>query len=533
MAFTLTDPRMQAISQAAGNFGTGMGNAINQYVNNQIFANALQQAQGQDPLAMMQTMARSNVDPRSFELAMSPQVMQRMQGVNLANMIQEAANNLKSGKGTIQELYTAALKGMVQSGDMSGVSALLNSYAKNLRANESSINYPEDPIQQKTEGPNGVQSPRGNAQETQEPAPAPKAGFSTKGLMGEDFSKQQAPIIPGIKITGRRPSPEQQIPYAPVTQLPSAKEMEKLKGQFIRSYGPEVGEQAFNDHITFLEKQRSQDIQNLQLSQAERKEQMQLNKDDREAVNAFWEKNYGTRGLGDEVKLAGIDYALKLKTGTLEERLLKTQSDFWNPIEMSLQTLDKNLPSAPIFSSLNSNEKMEYLNDIHPIVNQAIEKAPEGAKQYIYDMARKKLRQRRGIGPVSAEYAIFKPEQELIDEYNQLPKPVPEYMHGTYESEAAQKQQNARRKKLTKMLPKIIKKTVGRGMSPLISHNLVVAAGWSDEDWVKAYTEAKDSGLKIESRFQMADKDAYRPQKPSLKERIFGNPLLELTEIYQ
>ena len=524
---------MQAISQAAGNFGTGMGNAINQYVNNQIFANALQQAQGQDPLAMMQTLARSNVDPRSFELAMSPQVMQRMQGQYLSKMFQDSYQNFLSGKGSMQDVVVSAINASLQSGNTEALPALLKSIAENNYIRNESPDLPEYPTSKKTESPNGVRPPRGNLQEEKTPLPEGQTPFSATGFMGKQYADNQAPYLPGVKISKRRPAPEQEIPFAPKTEMPTAVQKLQIQKQFMKTYGQEVGEKRFKDYMDFLTTQRNQDIENLKLKQAERKEQMALNKDDREAVNAFWEKNYGSRGLGDEVKLAGIDYALKLKDGTLEERLLKTQSDFWNPIEMSLQTLEKNLPSAPIFSTLNSNEKMEYLNDIHPIVNQAIEKVPEGAKQYIYDMARKKLRQRRGIGPVSAEYAIFKPDQKLIDEYNQLPKPVPEYMQGTYESEVAQKQQKARNKKLAKMLPKIIKKTVGKGMSPLISHNLVVAAGWSDEDWVKAYTEAKDSGLKIEPKFQMADKDAYRPQKPSWKERIFGNPLLELTEIYQ
>lgn len=534
MAFTLTDPRMQAISQAAGNFGTGMGNAINQYVNNQIFANALEQAKGQDPFAMMQTLARSNVDPASRELAMSPQILQRMQGINLANMIQEAASNIQSGKGTIQDLYTAALKGMVQSGDMSGVSALLNSYAQNLRANDNSINFPEEPKQTKTEGPNGVQSPRGNAQKTQEPAPTSQSGFSTKGFMGEDFAKAQAPIIPGIKLTGRRPSPEQQIPYAPVTQLPSAKDMEKLKRQFIRDYGPVVGEQAFNDHIRFLKEQKTQDTENLQLAKEVRREQMELNDKDRAAFDAYWNKTFATRPeMNEDIKLAAQDYLINHTEGTIEKRTLQTQNEFLNKIEAPLQTFEKNIKGAPIFASLNSPEKMQYLSELNGLSDQVLKAVPKYFRPQMYDIMRKKLRNISGVGPVSAEIALFPPSDQIVQLFRNLPKKQSTPATAWFGDEKSLKTDEKNKIKLKKLLPTVLKKAVNGGLSPIVAKNLVIAQGWDDADFDAAYKKAKKMGMKISPEMQTADKDVYRQQKPGAMDYIRGNPLLELTEIYQ
>lgn len=41
MGFTVTDPRAEAYNKAAGNFGSGLGEALNQYVNNRLYRNAI------------------------------------------------------------------------------------------------------------------------------------------------------------------------------------------------------------------------------------------------------------------------------------------------------------------------------------------------------------------------------------------------------------------------------------------------------------------------------------------------------------
>lgn len=531
MAFTLTDPRMQAISQAAGNFGTGMGNAINQYVNNQIFANALEQAKGQDPLAMMQTLARSNVDPASRELAMSPQVQQRLQGQTLAKILGDAYQKYQSGQGTLQDVIQAGLQAGIMTGNTEFLPKYLSFLAERSWSEDGAPITPETPRQTPTEAPNGVRAPRGNSQETKQPQPIEsKQG----GFVNQTYQGIGSQLFPGVQFAARRSAPEQQIPLAPKTQLPSPEEKLAARKQFVRQYGADLGNKLYDTWENAQREQRAVEKENLQLAKEERREQMELNDKDRAAFDAYWNKTFATRPeMNEDIKLAAQDYLINHTEGTIEKRTLQTQNEFLNKIEAPLQTFEKNIKGAPIFASLNSPEKMQYLSELNGLSDQVLKAVPKYFRPQMYDIMRKKLKNISGVGPVSAEIALFPPSDQMVQLFRNLPKKQSTPATAWFDDEKALKTDERAKIKLQKLLPTVIKKAVNGGLSPIVAKNLVIAQGWDDADFDAAYKKAKKMGMKISPEMQTADKDVYRQQKPGPMDYIRGNPLLELTEIYQ
>jgi hypothetical protein len=93
MVFTLTDPRMQAISQAGANFGGGLGDALSQFVENKQFNKALEGVTAETPiLQVLQQFAKKNVSPDQQNRFLSATVQQALQKERGRSQLQNLKN---------------------------------------------------------------------------------------------------------------------------------------------------------------------------------------------------------------------------------------------------------------------------------------------------------------------------------------------------------------------------------------------------------------------------------------------------------
>lgn len=520
MAFTLTDPRMQAISQAAGNFGTGMGNALNQYVNNKIFANALKQSQGQNPIEMMQTLANANVDPASRELAMSPQILQRMQGINLANMIQDAYDKMQRGEGTINDVVQAALKGMAQTGDLSKAGDLVNMLTGEIFSNkiieDAGAPIKETPRQMPSEGPDGVRPPRGNAQESKPP-----------------YKLGETPFVKGRVINKRAgETPEEIIPSMPAVRPYTPEEQDALRAdiyQKFRGFPIQRREDEFQRRLAQRDKEVAAAEKELAFQRSAREKEIEFNENMKNYADTRLDADYrGNDYVNSDMRTLVQDKMLQEK-GTQAQRYAKVKANFIDPIIKEMNGLNKKL-NVPQLETLESPKKQAVLKAIHPSIKRVIDRFPkdENSQRIAHEMVRTQLRKKPGLGVISAEYALFPPKPETVAFVKNLPNGYSDQQIAM--SADPQRLIDSNQKAIKKLVP-WIKDSIERGESPIVLKDFIVyGKNYSNDVFNEALSEVIDSGIEIPPELEQALQDSKLAYKPNLWQQAQGTGVYNLGE---
>lgn len=528
--FTLTDPRMQAISQAGENFGSGMGQALNQYVQNKQFSKALEGADTNDLMGMLKRFAQYNVSPEMQERFLSPTIQNRLQSQTAAQLISDAAKNAKNPK----DFLSAVLQASALTGNMQGASQLIDMAMGSFLAGEEGA--PTEPMEQ----PNAPRGP-GAQQENQAmrrdtvATNGPNQAMNTQDMI----NSVQNLLSPSRSFPNVQQRPlgaenvRENILTGPTTRPMTPDEQDALRRKLRTKHGLTVGDKEADRIINQTQKQYENEVTQLNLAnEASRREQEQLDKYQNYGLSEF-QREYGDdSSMPQEFGRMVQDLMLK-ERGDEKQRYQRIKNKYLKPIKTDLMEFDK-VANIPYFETLEGKNKQATLQTINKKAQDFIKRVPEDYKREAVAALRNRLRSNRGIGPVSAEYAIKMPDEEVKKDLKALGPSPKETKIGTgrfgvsvnrnYESELEKAQK--------RMVPKIIN-ALKKDQSPIVIKDLLVnGLGYPDEIVDRAMTEASKE-VDIPDYYQQSFKDSRLKFRPTPLDIIEGKALLNTFEFYR
>jgi len=529
--FTLRNPTQEALSQAGANFGGGLGQSLLHFAQQKALARGLKGITPEsNPYDIIRQFAENNVPAHLTEQFFSPVVQQRAAQQQAAKIYGDVLNNPNA---TPKDIANAALRAGAITGSNQGVEqALQIAMGQMLAAGSAQPGTTGTGI---TPSSNGA-GPAGRQVKTDEYQPQPAIGKT--GIMGVPGMSQvlRGGGTGGIQQAGIGGQEAfEQFPANIETKPFTAAEEEAIRRQYRSQFPLNVADAEANRII----EQRKRQSEN---EAAEFERQRNLNEDQRlrqqEVKNKVTE-NFardfgGNEFVNTNLKDFATKYAIETAKGDADQRWNQTRNKI-DQIVTARDTLNKKHPSSDYLASLDNEGKKKRLERLNVDTKAFLNHFPPEYKTIGYDMLRSDLRDKIGIGPVSAEYAINYPHSSTIKRINSLGdirENLGRYRRG---SEAYEKATE----KTTHDLSNILFDTLKDGESPLVLKDLVVnGLRYSDDVFDNAMNEAEkkmqEKGFAIPDYNRTARNDTKKKFRTANPFDIFGGQsLLGPTEFYR
>ena len=468
MAFSLGDPRAQALSGAGQNFGSGLGNSLINFVENKNLGKALQGVNAQTPInEVLQKFAQYNVSPQAQDRFFSPMVQSRMQSAGAANYLQEA---LKSAK-TPADMANAVLQAQAMTGQLGSVDKVLD-YA--MRGKLPGL------MSQMGQG----QQPSSKGAPTNVGTTAQPAMSDTSGMqMGERPPQQNINYfgVPTAGIGGEET--RETVPTRPqiLPPTPEQKQALRMQGFALGPQGEAMADQQINDLESAAQQSRREFEDARTLRQEQIGEQRNIEQEVEKLVN---EEFAGNPEYRKDFKRYANYIAKNEAKGSPSERMQYATTKL-NDIVNDLDAISNKIPSSDLLGSLDNPQKLETLEGLNVDSNRFLSRFPEQYKKTGYDALRTNLRSKFGMGPVSSEIAIKAPNPDVVSQIKSLPQ-APEFPYDIFGAEPSKKSYGKDGIKtvnqMQKSLEGILRKALPSGESPIVLKDLVVN-GLGYPDW--------------------------------------------------
>lgn len=529
--FTLRNPTQEALSQAGANFGGGLGQSLLHIAQQKALARGLRGVTPEsNPYDIIRQFAENNVPAHLTEQFFSPVVQQRAAQQQAAKIYGDVLNNPKASP---KDIANAALRAGAITGSNQGVEqALQIAMSQMLAAGAGETDTTGTGITPSSTG----QSPGGRQVKTDRYQPQPaigKTGIMGVPGMGQILGGGGTGGIQQAGIGGQEAL--EQFPGNIETKPFTASEEEAIRRQYRSQFPLNVADAEANRII----EQRNRQSQN---EAAEFERQRNLNQEQRlrqqeikDKVTENFDRDYrGNQFVNTNLKDFATKFAIENAKGDADQRWNQTRNKI-DQIVTARDTLNNKVPSSNFLASLDNDGKKKRLERLNVDTRSFLNHFPEGYKTIGYDMLRSDLRDKIGIGPVSAEYAINYPHSSTIKRVNSLGdirENLGRYRIGSEQHERA-------KERTTKDLSNILFDTLREGESPLILKDLVVnGLRYSDEVFDQAMNDAEkrmqEKGFAIPDYNRTPRNDAKKKFRTTNPFDIFGGQaLLEPTEFYR
>lgn len=521
--FTLTDPRLQAISQAGQQFGTGLGETLVQGLVNQRLAQATQGFTPETPVnEVLQSMAKYNVPAEAQERYFSPVIQQRMQAQHAMKIINDAVNKKDS---TPKDLVTAIAKAQALSGNLNNASGLLDFAMGDYLSNQGSQGDAPAPQGTSTPSPSGRhESPDmkgGPAPEapmqnmSPEVQPGQNLPTSTQGQPNQKFPGVLSQGVTGSEAAETVPGAVEVQPYTPA-------EKAKLRNANRKRLGKTLGDQETDRIISERDTQHNQQVANASLATLQNANVLQKQENIDRYVEGGMARDYsGNRYITPEMTEMAKYHAREVAKGTPDQRWNQTKK-WLDDLADKQRTIEDKIPSRD-FLFRPPEWQQEKLKRANVDVDRYLDKIPEGYKRQAYDQMRTRLRSKPGVGPIKAEWMISYPSQDTLKSFGSLP---------TYWDSGERK--DSFQKKLEPMLIN----GLSNGTSPLILKDLVVTGkGWPDSVYDDAQRDAlkkmREKGLSVPDYNETALNDTNLKFQSTPYDQLTGQSLLGPLEFHR
>lgn len=520
--FNLTNPTMQAISGAGGNLGAGLGESLVHIAQQKALQRSLQGVTPEtNPYEIIQRFAQNRVPSQLTEQFFSPVVQQRAAQQQAAQIINQALNAKDATPRSIASAYARASS---LTGSTEGQKQALDLAMGSLYGGGGTGTG-------NTPSGNGA-SPGGKQVQTDQYQPQPALG--NNGMTG----------VPQMGQTGLGTTQQaglggaerfENIPTNVRAQPPSAQDKAQIRAENRQRWGLTRGDEEANRIINEKQQDYENQLKELQLQQGENTEARARQDDIKSAVEQGFQRDFaGNEFANTNLSDFAKDYALTNAKGTPEQRWNQTRQ-VMDKIITGRETLAKKIPSSDLLQSLDNPQKKARLEKLNVDTKAFLKNFPEGYKTIGYDMMRTDLRQKLGVGPVSAEYAINYPNPATIKRVNSLGEMRESFRKNRRGSESDIKARESK----TQELAKILEDTLPSGESPLIIKDLVVnGLNYSDDIFDNALNQAEktmaDKGQSIPEYNRTARNDSKLKFRTANPLDIFGGQsLLGPTEVYR
>lgn len=522
--FNLTNPTMQAISGAGGNLGAGLGESLVHIAQQKALQRSLQGVTPEtNPYEIIQKFAQNRVPSQLTEQFFSPVVQQRAAQQQAAQLINQAINDPNA---TPKSIATAYARASSLTGSTEGQRQALDLALGSVYGGGGGTGTGNTP------SGNGA-TPGGKQVQTDQYQPQPALGnngMTGVPQMGQTGlgTTQQAGIGGGERFT--------QIPSNVGVQRFTPEQKQNLRNQNYQKYGLTRGDVVTDRQIAENQLEFDNQIKELELQQTENTEARARQDEVRQVVEQNMQRDFGgnefvNTNLGDFAKKRAIEIANSSK---------KSPDQIWNEVHNEMDriinardTLQNKLPDSKFIGSLDNPQKKERLKGLNVQTQAVLKQFPEGYKKAGYEMLTRDLRNKWGVGPVSAEYALNYPDSATIKRVNALPshKLNPNVVTSgrTY---------TERSKQTTEELTKILTDVLPKGQSPLIIKDLVVnGLGYDDDVFDNALNQAEkimmEKGLSIPDWLQQSRNDSKLRFNKNPLDVWGGQSLLKIGEIHR
>lgn len=548
MVFTLRDPRMEAISNAGSNFGSGLGDQLVKYVEGRQFNQALEGVDANTPLVDILKNFQANKVPMHLQEAfLSQQVQSRL-----------AQERAQQAFGELEKLSEKDFEGLSTPQIIAKIS---KAFAQTPGGPETAGNVINSVLQRRRTknlgnsfGERGSDGKAATATETQPIEPRDQ----TRGDPRKSESDTQA-FMQGLPGMNQSQGQRQGIPFAPFTtpqakaqavDLPesttepspnvTARPMRATDvAKMINQLATENPDMSYEDIVNAVQIQSGANKDEFDAGiklyeQQEKQRQARQTEEDRinTAVQTKLQRDFPATEAGP-----GIDpyyesmmqqltrYFPGASTDARYNKAKKVVTDL-----MSREQKLFDYQGRPLFGAYRQGAVKGHLDEMAGFTRQIYNdpKIPSFLKPQLVDRMRGLLSSRGSEGPVEVEYVInktinpdFKKDMAKINALPDAPKqPGTRTGVGRFgvanPKESDVKAYNDKIDKGIYDLANFISKNAGGYMSPLLVRSALLKKGWTDEQVRKAYNIAAENGTSFSDYQSNQFNDLSRNQKPSL-----------------
>lgn len=545
--FELRDPRFQGIAEAGKQFGTGLGDTLAQSVVNRQLSRALQGGgPGEGPITpetpvndVMARFAKYNVSPEASERYFSPVLQQRAAQQHAMKLVDSAMQNPKS---TVKDIVTAFTKAnALTGGNMGDIKPLLDFYIGQKMGESGNVGNEPGMPGTSTPSPSGEQEvpqQKGMPQAQMTPPGSPMGQSQPSQMMNQPQGQPQGmtqgqpqtgAVTPqGVVKTGVSGSQAfEQVPTQTAVKPPTPLQKQQIRNQERIKWGKTTGDAEADRKIaewTEAATNATAEQERERLGGADTLKRQEMI--DQQIDSNFERRWPGGKGAPPPFM---VEYAKQFARdnakGTADQRAAQAMKRV-DTITDRANTVSGKMPSTK-FVGRSPEQQITLLERQNAYSKRFLDDFDDEQKKYGYDMLRSAYREKVGIGPIKAEYAINYPDKDVIKDVNGVGN-IWDYAAKADKVEDAQKDLTG---KLVKHLP--------NGVSPLIMKNLVVMGlGWDDSFFDNALADAlkemSSKGLAVPDYNEMALNDTYLKFKPSFPgESLTGQTLLGPLEFHR
>lgn len=562
MSFTLTDPRMQAISGAASNFGSGLSDQLVKYIEARQFEKAMQGVnENTNVLDVLKNFQTNRVPQHLQEQFLSQQVQSRLAQQRASNafnefgnMSEEEYNNLSTPQ------LVAKLQGAFANvaGGQDASASLINTLLGRRRTNnlgkafgktgnrnqQSSSTEPIEPTQEKGDPrkpevnitnvlptraemqaeEQGMQQP--NPPRGQTGGRIPYAPFTTPQAQAQSIRQNESTTEPsaGVNVRPMRATDVASLISSLASENPDMNYEDIVEAAKIQSG---ANENEFNAGIKVYEQQEKQ-------RQARQAEEDRIDKAVEEKIDKHFPGSEQGPGIDPHYETM-LKQLTRYYPGTsTDARYTKARKTVTDLLHREQNLLD--YEGRPLFGAWRPGATKQHLDHLttlaRPIWNDP--NIPEFQRPQQIDRVRSLLASRGIEGPVEQEYVINKminPDfKKDVAKINRLPS-APEEAKirvgtGKFGVMAPSKRDEEKNSQQSKRdLDKIanfLTETAGGYVSPLMVRSGLLSKKWSEEQIREAYDLAQENGANFSDYQRNQISQLSKDQKPSLRSIFTG-----------
>ncbi len=520
MGFVVTDPRAEAYNKAAGNFGSGLGDALNQYVNNKMYRNAIG-GLGENPSVQdtLNAFAQHNVPLEQQQQHFSP--------------IIEAGRQRERTKESLDELMKRDWSNSKDSDIVLGVTnalrenpqlinSVLPSILETARRNryldanggrgqgggqQSSGPLNAKPMQPSTEN-------RGQSSEGYSPAYA----SGEQGMVQPNQGQQQQPQQQGLDNLFSSPEGAPQEAY-PNQGFQNVDRVQERADDLIRNQGWNVDE-------AFAQAEK----ENAQLEKQIQQEKNQTAELDNKLAGKYGVDENGQINAPRAIRNLAVGLN-RYEKGTDEQKFNKT--------ERKLDKIMNSLSSVQDAEKLNwwefwkQGKTNELYDDLAGGIKSALKSSgvPEDLRPNMLDLSKEILSSRpdlKALGVAEVMQRVVNPSYKKdvagVDRLPDHPNQTKESLRTDFTQEKLDKKLNELRPEIVNQLYKTL--TKNPYSSPLLLKEALIEKGYDDR-WVnRLFDEAFNTGW-VPSDYQSTEYAQLRtPVKQGVKQYYSGQKTL-------
>lgn len=475
------DPRADALAQFGQGLGSGVGGILSRFMEAKNFQKQTEGITPETPLnELMQKLAYTS--PELQQQYLSPATQQRMVNQGAYQDLKKVMEDPRAGP---QDWLKSYLKAAVLSGNHGAIGDIMNRLqTPGGYEGAGNIAFGGQPM--------GDSVSSGNQNQPVKPITGMPAGQPTGGPaqqpMQRGATQSQATATPsGL------PAGIEKRPYTPEEKWGMITQAQKM--------GP-AAVAATKEIIA--DRETEYNVQKDLLDRGERQDQIFTVRSEQMAKNPNWRPE-----LAELARvLPNVDPSVK--GGTPEQTFDNIKRQYLNPILDGISEFNKSIPSQNVLARFDNPNKQKTLRSINSDARKFIEKFPEQMKRVGYDIARTELRNRTGIGPVSAEYAIQYPDSTMLKEIKALPPAKTERRKGHPYALDVKNTADVQEK-----VQDLIAKWVPAGESPLVIKDLIVdGLGYPDYVYDDAIRMLVENGMKVPDYNERSYKDSLQVMDP-------------------